>query len=75
MCDEGFRHTLEITEKESQMNPDIIFAEIVHLPQYRIGNVSLRPILRPYEITYLTRPGVSEDFEITLSDLFISIKK
>jgi hypothetical protein len=68
------KHTLAITEKEAQMNPDVIYAEIVHLPESRIGNILLRPILRPYEIPYLAKPGVSETFELRLDDLYISIK-
>lgn len=67
-------HTIAITEKEAQMQPDVIFAEIVHLPESRIGNIMLRPILRSYEITYLAKAGVSVDFEIRPDDLYISIR-
>jgi len=68
-------HTLTITEKEMQMNPDVIFAEIVHLPESRIGNILLRPILRPYEIPYLAKSGVSKEFELQPDDLYVSVKK
>lgn len=67
-------HTISITEKEAQMRPDVIFAEIVHLPESRIGNIMLRPILRSYEIPYLAKAGVPIDFEIRPDDLYISIK-
>ncbi len=67
-------HTLNITEKETQANPDVIFAEIVHLPESRMGNILLRPVLRPYEISYLARSGVSKEFEIRLSDLYLSVR-
>ena len=67
-------HTLAITEKEAQMNPDVIFAEIVHLPESRIGNVLLRPVLRPFEIPYLAKSGVSGEYEIKPDDLFASVK-
>jgi hypothetical protein len=69
-----FKHTLSITEKEVKMNPGVIFAEIVHLPESRLGNVLLRPVLRPYEITYLAKPGVSKEFKIGPDDLYISVK-
>jgi len=68
------KHTLTITEKEANMNPNVIFAEIVHLPESRLGNILLRPVLRTYEIPYLARPNVSEEFVISPDDLFISIK-
>jgi hypothetical protein len=67
-------HVLAITEKETQMNPDVIFAEIVHLPESRIGNILLRPVLRLYEIPYLAKAGVSGDFEIRPDDLYVSIQ-
>ena len=67
-------HTLAITEKESETNPDVIFAEIVHLPESRIGNILLRPVLRPYEIPYLAKSGVAGEFEFRPDDLYVSIK-
>ena len=67
-------HALSITEKEAQMHPDVIFAEIVHLPESRIGNILLRPVLRPYEIPYLAKAGVSNEFIISPDDLYVSVK-
>jgi len=67
-------HTLNIAEKETQMKPDVIFAEIVHLPESRIGNILLRPVLRPHEIPYLAKPSVSREYEIRPDDLFVSVK-
>jgi len=68
------KHTLAITDKEAQMNPDVIFAEIAHLPESRIGNILLRPVLRPYEISYLAKSGVTGEFEIRPDDLYVSVK-
>ena len=68
-------HTLAITEKEAQLNPNVIFAEIVHLPESRIGNILLRPVLRPYEISYLAKSGVTEEFELRPEDLYVSVKE
>ena len=67
-------HTLAIAEKEALMNPDAIFAEIVHLPESRIGNILLRPVLRPYEIPYLAKAGVSGEFVISPDDLYVSLQ-
>lgn len=67
-------NTIAITEKEAKMYPDKIFAEIVHLPESRLGNILLRPILRPYEIPYLANTSVSAEFEISPNDLYVSIK-
>lgn len=67
-------NALAITEKEAELNPNVILAEIVHLPESRTGNVLLRPILRPYEIPYLAKSGVSNEFEIRLDDLYVSIR-
>jgi lantibiotic biosynthesis protein len=62
-----------IREEEAE-EPDSIFAEIVHLPQGRLGNIILRPVLRDYELTYLGRSGANEDRQIPLSDLFVSVR-
>jgi hypothetical protein len=67
-------HTLNIAQKEAESNPEVIFAEIVHLPEARTGNILLRPTLRPYEIPYLAKASVSQDCEIRLNDLYVSVK-
>ncbi|WXA88046.1 lantibiotic dehydratase [Pendulispora rubella] len=54
--------------------PDSIFAEIVHLPAGRLGNVICRPVLRVHEIPYLGSSGVPSDRQIALDDLRVSIR-
>ncbi|WP_407478720.1 lantibiotic dehydratase family protein [Elizabethkingia anophelis] len=64
-----------IIEKEEKLNPNSILAEIVHLPQSRVGNVLRRPTLRKYEIPYLTRSSLNTNVQIPVHDLYISIKQ
>ncbi|MDR1592774.1 MAG: lantibiotic dehydratase family protein [Prevotellaceae bacterium] len=70
-------HTLAIIQKEALLNPDVIYAEIVHLPESRIGNILLRPVLRPYEIPYLAKTGIADPVHngvLSPDDLFVSVK-
>lgn len=69
-----YRFVSEITAKEGELNPDTIMAEIIHLPESRIGNVVLRPVLREYEIPYLAKAAVPEEFQLKLDDLMVSVK-
>jgi len=66
--------TTEIIEREKAYHADKILAEIVHIPESRTGNILRRPVLRDYEIAYLSNSGVESDAAIPLTDLMISIK-
>lgn len=71
--------TQEITKKEEMLRLDQhdnneILAEIVHLPEARIGNVIRRPLLREYEIPYLAASVLPEEKQIPVNDLYISLK-
>jgi thiopeptide-type bacteriocin biosynthesis protein len=57
---------------EEALDPDAVFAEIVHLPEGRHGNLLARPVLRRYEIPYLGRSGAPLDRQIPVSDLLLS---
>src|SRR5262249_26487355 len=54
-------------------SPGAILAEVVHLPEGRMGNVLFRPVLREYEIPFLGRSGAPLDKQIPLSDLMVSV--
>lgn len=58
---------------EEAQRPDAVFAEIVHLPEGRIGNILLRPVLRRYEIPFLGRSGAPPDAQIPVTDLLVSV--
>jgi thiopeptide-type bacteriocin biosynthesis protein len=59
---------------EAALRPGALFAEIVHLPAGRVGNVLCRPVLRDYEIPYLGRSGAPDDRQIPVSDLLVSVR-
>jgi len=63
-----------ITQKEQELNPEEILAEIIHLPEARIGNVIRRPTLRRYEIPYLAQSLLSAENQISAEDLYISLR-
>ena len=66
--------TRSTLEAEEIHHPDAVFAEIVHLPESRIGNILMRPALRKYEIPYLCGTTLDKEFQIPVSDLFVGIE-
>ncbi|MDF2551630.1 MAG: lantibiotic dehydratase [Chryseobacterium sp.] len=78
--------TKEITKKEEMLSFDKlrinsdqhdnseILAEIIYLPEARIGNIIRRPTLRKYEIPYLAASVLPEENQILVDDLYISLK-
>lgn len=73
--DEILAISKEIAEIEQNENPDIIFAEIIHLPESRTGNILLHPVFRKYEIPFLGKSSLPIENQILLQDLFISVKR
>ncbi|MGE0395949.1 MAG: lantibiotic dehydratase [Kofleriaceae bacterium] len=65
--------TEECLRFEETAAPDAVYAEIVHLPEGRVGNILLRPVLREYEIPYLGASGADADKQIDVNDLTVSI--
>jgi len=61
-------------QAEEAIRPEQVFAEIVHLPDGRTGNVVCRPVLREYEIPYLGRSGAPADRQIPVTDLLVSVR-
>lgn len=68
-------HVRAIVEKEQALNPEVIYAEVVHLPESRIGNILYRPVLREYEIPYLCNPGTDQEHVIALADLMLCVRQ
>ena len=64
-----------ITKKEKELLPDVILAEIVYLPESRMGNILYRPHVRDYEIPYMAYSDLPPNQLIHLSDLMLSVQK
>lgn len=60
---------------EEALRPDAVFAEVVHLPQGRMGNVICRPALRQHDLVFLGQSGVPSEHQIELSDLWLSVEQ
>lgn len=58
---------------EEVARPDAVFAEIVHMPQGRTGNIIVRPVLRAYEIPVLGLSGAPDECQIPLTDLQVTV--
>jgi thiopeptide-type bacteriocin biosynthesis protein len=58
---------------EEAQRPDAVFAETVHLPEGRVGNILLRPVLRSYEIPFLGRSGAPPEAQLPITDLLLSV--
>lgn len=60
--------------KEEALDPDCVFAEVVHLPSGRIGNIASRPVLREFEIPYLGVSGAPREQQLALDDLLVTVE-
>jgi thiopeptide-type bacteriocin biosynthesis protein len=59
---------------EEARRPEALFAEIVHLPEGRVGNILFRPLLRAYEIPFLGRSGAAPAAQIPVTDLLVCVR-
>jgi thiopeptide-type bacteriocin biosynthesis protein len=70
--DSGVRRHLR---QEELHDPEAVYAEVVYLPEGRIGNVLCRPVLREYEIPYLARSGAPLERQLPVNDLMVGIER
>ena len=66
-------HVRRYLQEEEARDPEALFAEIVHLPEGRLGNILVRPVLRAFEIPYLGRSGAPPEQQIPVSDLTVAL--
>lgn len=64
----------DIVLSEENLNKEVVFAEIVHLPESRTGNILLRPAFRKHEIPYLAQSSLPVSSRIAVQDLLVSVK-
>jgi thiopeptide-type bacteriocin biosynthesis protein len=73
--DPGLRAAVEEhLRAEEALDPDAVFAEIVHLTRARDVNVIGRPRLRDHELVCLGGSGAPPDHQLSLDDLLVSVE-
>lgn len=67
-------HLKRCAREEELHSPDVIFAEIIYCPDSRAGNIMARPSLYQYEIPYMGKSSVEENFQIPIQDIMVSVR-
>jgi thiopeptide-type bacteriocin biosynthesis protein len=68
------RRVAACAREEETLEPDATMAEVIHLPHGHVANVLVRPVLRSYEIPYLSRSALPSDRQLPASDLLVSVR-
>lgn len=61
-------------EEAANSGNTVVFAEVAHLPEGRVGNILYRPALRRYEIPFLATSCAPQDHQIGVNDLMVSVE-
>jgi thiopeptide-type bacteriocin biosynthesis protein len=68
-------HVKALLRSEEALRPDAIFAEVVHLPDDRVGNVVCRPALRGKDLPCLGQSGLQCADQIAVADLTVAVER
>jgi thiopeptide-type bacteriocin biosynthesis protein len=60
---------------EETLAPEVVHAEIVHLPSGLMSNILVRPVLREWELEWLGRSGAPREKRLSASDLLVSVRR
>ena len=63
----------DISSKECEYNAGVIFAEIAHVCNAQTANIDRRVVIYPYEIPILVEQVINHEYQIPLSDLWVSV--
>jgi len=73
--DVGVKEQLrKIAVEEQEVNPHIILAEVVTIPDAEYANICLSPVIRKYEIPYISNAGVGNEFQININDITVAVR-
>lgn len=72
--DETHQLLQEITDYEQQQHPNQLLADIIHLPEDRVGNVLVHPVTRQYEIPYLAQSSLPLAQQLPIEDLYLRME-
>lgn len=63
-----------LARDEMKANEHVVFAEIIHIPEGRVGNVARREPFFQYEIPFLGASVLDGDRQLTIEDMMLSIQ-
>jgi thiopeptide-type bacteriocin biosynthesis protein len=63
-----------VAQSEQEYYKDAVVAEVIHIPEDRLGNLILRSHFRAYEIPILNTSTLRSENQIGLKDLFVTVK-
>jgi thiopeptide-type bacteriocin biosynthesis protein len=63
----------DLTRAQEAANPELLFAEILHLSDPHVDNINCREIVRTYELPLTANSTLPKERQIALSDLYVYV--